>query len=122
MPRRAAILPSWFLPPHPALKRRDRRNGKFRFLRCQNLAGAVEVVLRLAPGPEDIRHPKSASERPRSDLEWRQVTGCTSPLTTITFTLPAFSAWGKSAHWADAYVFDAWGAVLARVAIPGLPD
>jgi len=126
--------PEWYASPGgnppilvfaaaPSVKKTRSKEWEIQIpLRCQNLAGAVEVVLRLAPGPENVRYPKSALERPRSDLEWRQVTGCTSPLTTITFTLPAFSVWGKSAHWADAYVFDAWGAVLARVAIPGLPD
>ena len=81
-------------------------------MRCQNLAGTVEVVLRILP--EHLLDP------PPSEFEARQVSGCTSPLTTVTFTLPASPGWSKSSA-AAVYVFDAWGAVLARVAVPKTP-
>ena len=71
-------------------------------MRCQNLAGAVEVVLRSG-----------------TDQEVKQLTGCTSPRTTITFTLA--DAADKSRPWTDVYVLDAWGTVLARTDIPKLP-
>ncbi|HYA22681.1 MAG TPA: M48 family metalloprotease [Terriglobales bacterium] len=91
-------------------------------IRCENLAGAVEVVLRIVPTAGDVGRPEHFLDQPRSEFELRQVTGCTSPLTTVSFTLPAASDRSKSsAHWADVNVFDAWGAILARVSVPKLP-
>lgn len=111
--------PEWYASPGgnppilvfagtPTVKKTSSKEWEVQIsMRCQNLAGAVEVVLRRVPGP---------------GLEWRQVSGCTSPLTNVTFTLPAASGSSQtSAHWADVYVFDAWGAVLARVAVPKAP-
>jgi len=71
-------------------------------MRCENLAGAVEVVLR------------------DDSSELRQLTGCTSPRTTITFTLaslPARPASGRT----NVYILDADGAVLARADLPRPP-
>lgn len=104
-------------------------------MRCRNLVGAVEVVLRAAstsrPAPEAGAVSGTASATgsivgseliPDSDSELRQLTGCTSPRTTITFTLADSSAPGKpAARWTDVYVLDAWGAVLARADLPKLP-
>jgi hypothetical protein len=83
-------------------------------MRCQNLAGAVEVVLRsdAASGGDAVG--TSLSE---SDGDLRQISGCTSPLTTVTFELFGDSA-KKAAGWTDVYVLDAWGAVLARADVP----
>jgi len=106
-------------------------------MRCQNLVGAVEVVVRAASASDSAfgtGEPGTASatgsivgpERfpdPRdSDSELRQLTGCTSPRTTITFTLADSSEPGKpGARWTDVYVLDAWGTVLARADLPKLP-
>lgn len=126
--------PEWYASPGgnppilvfaaaPSVKKTRSKEWEIQIpMRCQNLVGAVEVVLRLVPGPENVRYVKNPPDGPASDFEWRQVTGCTSPVTTVTFTLPASSDRSKSsAHWADINVFDAWGAVLARVAVPKLP-
>jgi hypothetical protein len=52
----------------------------------------------------------------------RQLTGCTSPTTTIRFTLTDTSVPPKSgAQWTDVYVLDAWGSVLARADLPKSP-
>jgi hypothetical protein len=91
-------------------------------MRCQNLAGAVEVVLRANSTPKKIARSDRSQDQARSDAEIRQLTGCTSPQTTITFTLPDTSGqhW-SGAHRADVYVLDTWGAVLARADVPKLP-
>ncbi len=84
-------------------------------LRCDNLAGAVEVVLHGVSTSGHARHA-------RSKFELREVTGCTSPVTIITFTLPLSPDAGKPAiDWSDVSVLDDWGAVLARMEIPKLP-
>jgi len=94
-------------------------------IRCQNLVGAVEVVLRSssAPGsPIDTVPPVNLPGPPDSDFELRQLTGCTSPRTTITFTLAHSSDRDKSvAPWTDVYVLDARGTILARASLPKLP-
>lgn len=91
-------------------------------MRCQNLAGAVEVVLRTSSTHGKTARPERLPDQPGSDEEIRQLTGCTSPRTTVTFTLADPSNRHKSgAQWTDVYVLDAWGAVLARTDIPKLP-
>ena len=90
-------------------------------MRCQNLAGAVEVVLRAASTRGKTVHSDRLAD-PGSDDEIRQLTGCTSPKTTVTFTLSDSSSRHKSGtQWTDVYVLDAWGAVLARTDVPKLP-
>lgn len=90
-------------------------------MHCENLAGAVEVVLHVGSASGKGTRPERFPDQPRSDLELRQLTGCTSPQTTITFTLAGSSNRSKSGpHWADVYVLDAWGAVLARAEVPKL--
>jgi len=84
-------------------------------MRCDNLAGAVEVVLHGVSTSRDTR-------RAHSKFELREVTGCTSPVTTITFTLSApLDSTHPRMNWTDVSVFDGWGAVLARMEIPKLP-
>lgn len=94
-------------------------------MRCQNLVGAVEVVLgsRSASGSAlDNAWPGRFPDAPDSDFELRQLTGCTSPRTTVTFTLANSSARDKpGTPWTDVYVLDAWGTVLARAGLPKLP-
>jgi hypothetical protein len=88
-------------------------------MRCENLAGAVEVVLRADSASSNVARPERFPDQPDSDSEVRQLTGCTSPRTTIAFTLVASSDRSKpGAHWTDVYVLDAWGAVLARADVP----
>ncbi len=89
-------------------------------LRCENLAGAVEVVLRTTPVATGVRHSRHFLDQAGPEL--REVTGCTSPLTTVTFTFSVPSDGSKpSTHGANVFVFDGWGAVLARVEVPKLP-
>lgn len=84
-------------------------------LRCQNLAGTVEVVLSSGSGSAGTARHAHLSEPSRSDSEISQLTGCTSPKTTITFTLAEPSASQKSGEpWTDVYVLDSFGAVLER--------
>jgi hypothetical protein len=89
-------------------------------MRCENLAGAVEVVLRADSSSGNVAYPEHfLSDQPDSDSELRQVTGCTSPQTTITFTLADSSYRSRpGGYWTDVYVLDAWGAVLARADVP----
>jgi hypothetical protein len=88
-------------------------------MRCQNLAGAVEVVVRADSKPRTQEPLRRLPEGTGSDGELRQLTGCTSPRTTITFTLAEPSGGQKpSTHWTDVYVLDAWGTVLARADVP----
>lgn len=87
-------------------------------MRCENLIGGLEVVLRVASASAHLEHsPGPAS----SGSELRQVTGCTSPRTLITFTLQASERSKPGTHWADLYVLDPGGAILARSDVPKLP-
>lgn len=91
-------------------------------LRCQNLAGAVEVVLRAGSGRGEIARPDRLSDATGSDHEVRQLTGCTSPKTTVTLILADTEVRQKpGVPWTDVYVLDAWGSVLARADVPKLP-
>jgi hypothetical protein len=95
-------------------------------MRCQNLAGAVEVVLRSNPASGEAARPERLSDQIEFDTESerdvRQLTGCTSPKTTVTFTLADTAIRPKpGTQWTHIYVLDAWGAVLARADLPKLP-
>lgn len=94
-------------------------------MRCQNLAGAVEVVLRANSDWKRIKsggQPSDLSDIDGPDSEVRQLTGCTSPRTTVVFTAADLLAkQGAAAKWIDVYVVDAWGSVLARADLPKLP-
>lgn len=88
-------------------------------LRCQNLAGAVEVVLRGISG--HLSPIGNLSEALEADGDARQLTGCTSPKTTITFMVSnAGDGQPHNSEWTDVYVLDSWGAILARADLPKL--
>jgi len=90
-------------------------------MRCQNLSGAVEVVLSGGSARGKLAQTERLPEQATSGEEVRQLTGCTSPRTTVTFTIPDTSDHQKSGiQWTDVYVLDAWGVVLARADIPKL--
>jgi len=106
----------------PTVRKMGSKEWEIRIpMRCANLVGAVEVVLRANSASRNVSRPERFPDQPDSDFELRQLTGCTSPQTTITFTLADFSDRGKpGAHWTDVYVLDAGGAVLARTDAPKL--
>jgi hypothetical protein len=88
-------------------------------MRCQNLSGTVEVVLRTDAEREQIGRAEPVLNPSVSDHEIRQLTGCTSPKTTVTFTFADTEAPRKAgAPWTDVYVLDSWGSVLARADVP----
>jgi hypothetical protein len=91
-------------------------------MRCQNLAGAVEVVLRAGTTREKNARPDRIPESDPldADHEVRQLTGCTSPRTMVTFTIGDPSRNARASQWTDVYVLDAWGSVLARTDLPHL--
>lgn len=90
-------------------------------MRCQNLVGAVEVVLHSRAASSKTSRPDSTPDLSEAGSELRQLTGCTSPRTTITFTLAdTFDRDQAGERWTDVYVLDAWGAVLARADLPKL--
>jgi hypothetical protein len=79
-------------------------------IHCENLAGAVEVVLRT----------KSLEQTP-SLSEVRQLSGCTSPRTTVILTvLQSANERISSSRKNEVYVLDAWGSVLSRTDLPKL--
>jgi hypothetical protein len=75
-------------------------------LRCQNLIGSVEVVLRFTG--------------PNSGLlqEQRQVTGCTSNRTFISFLVPKPNLRKRSSLRAEVSVLDDNGSLLTRALAP----
>lgn len=125
--------PEWYASPGgnppivvfatPTVRRTSSKEWEIQIaMRCENLAGAVEVVLHAVSEPGNAKRSKHSPGRARSDFEQREVTGCTSPVTTITFTLSApFDLSEPGTHRADVSVFDGWGAVLARLEIPKMP-
>jgi len=90
-------------------------------MRCQNLAGTVEVVLSTGSGSAGMARHANLSEPAGLDSEMSQLTGCTSPKTTVTFNLAEPSASQKSGEsWTSVYVLDSFGAVLERADLPKL--
>ena len=88
-------------------------------MRCENLVGAVEVVLRSDEQRNEVMRLGRLPEPSGQDHEIRQLTGCTSPVTTVVFNLPEAEARKRSeTQWTDLYVIDAWGSVLARADLP----
>ncbi len=84
-------------------------------IRCENLVGAVEVVLVSDTRRNETMRLSKLPARADNASEMRQLTGCMSPTTTVTFPVTNDSVRPKSGrHWTDLYVVDAWGAVLAR--------
>jgi len=96
-------------------------------MHCENLVGAVEVVLRERSRSGNASsaptgQPNRPANPPDDGLDSRQLTGCTSPRTTITFTLTDSASPARpQSRWTDVYVLDAWGGVLARADVPRLP-
>jgi Zn-dependent protease with chaperone function len=126
--------PEWYASPGgnppvvvfaepPTVRKTSARGWEVQIpMRCQNLAGAVEVVLHAGASHGASAHPERLPDAPQSDADAHQLTGCTSPKTTVTFTLADTSLEPKhSSHWTDVYILDAWGSVLARADLPKLP-
>ena len=128
--------PEWYASPggnppivvfaeEPTVKKSGTKEWELQIpLRCQNLAGAVEVVLHSASAREKMAPIEQLPESAElgSTDEVRQVTGCTSPKTTVTFSLADATRQQKpGAEWTDVYIVDAWGSVLARADLPKLP-
>ena len=117
------LWPEWYASPggnppvlvfaeEPTVRRTASNQWEVQLpMRCQNLAGAVEVVLRAG-----------SQEQPApSEFEVRQLTGCTSPRTTVTLTLMRSAGTeSPSSQKNEVYVLDAWGSVLARADLPKL--
>ena len=125
--------PQWYASPggnppvvvfadEPTVKKTGSKEWQLQIpMRCQNLAGAVEVVLRASSGRKQSQLPKQPLGVDR-DGDVRQLTGCTSPKTTVVFSLADLESKQKpGTRWTDVYVLDAWGAVLARTELPKLP-
>jgi hypothetical protein len=88
-------------------------------MRCQNLAGAVEVVVHS--GSKKAWLPELSVDRSESADDLHELTGCTSPRTTVTFALgDSGDRKPSQRRWSDVYVLDAWGSVLARTDVPKL--
>ncbi len=128
--------PGWYASPggnppvvvfaeEPTVKKTRSREWQIQIpLRCQNLAGAVEVVLSSgsAQAAHSQRLPEALDSDPDAPQDSRQLTGCTSPTTTVTFTLADSLVRQKpGAVWTEVYVLDAWGTVLARADLPKSP-
>ena len=121
--------PEWYASPggnpptlvfadKPSVKKTRTKQWEIRVpMRCQNLVGAVEVVLQTYTTSSRSHAAKSVSSASEASDEVRQLTGCTSPTTTITFTVTDDS---PKELWAEAFVLDAQGTVLSRAAIPKL--
>jgi len=96
-------------------------------MHCENLVGAVEVVLHAGSASGNVAGsgsawPETLGDQRDTGREMRQLTGCTSPRTIITFTLPDGSDPRQAAaRWSDLYILDAWGAILARADLPKMP-
>jgi hypothetical protein len=90
-------------------------------MHCENLAGAVEVVLRSNPKRETSDGVHRLADSPETG-ELRQLTGCTSPRTTVMFAFENPSdKLTQTPAWTDIYVVDASGSVLARADMPKRP-
>jgi len=110
--------PTLVFADRPSVKKTGAKQWEIRIpMRCQNLVGAVEVVLQTYSAKAATRsntEPLAFDVSPSSE-EVRQLTGCTSPKTTITLTLTDDS---RKEPWAEVFVLDGQGAVLARAAVP----
>ena len=107
----------------PALKKLSGGQWEIQVpMRCANLVGAVEVILRSDSQRNQtmrlVKLPDDSSKTP----EMRQLTGCTSPTTTVTFLITSVQGRHRPQNpWTDLYVIDAWGSVLAREDVPKFP-
>jgi Zn-dependent protease with chaperone function len=90
-------------------------------INCKNLAGTVEVILRVPRAKVAVLSDEAPQKKP-FDFEQRQLTGCTSPLSTISFPLQPSPIHNHSrANLADIYILDDKGVILARANVPKLP-
>ncbi len=106
----------------PILKRVSREQWVLQVpMRCANLVGAVEVVLRSDPQRSETMRLTKLPESSGDTPEMRQLTGCTSPTTTVTFLLKTPTNGRLPQIWTDLYVIDAWGSILAREDVPQFP-
>jgi hypothetical protein len=125
--------PEWYASPGgnppvvvfadpPTVKKTSSREWQIQIpMRCQNLAGAVEVVLIADPKHDETIGVRQLSHAEQFAGEERQLTGCTSPKTTVVFNLADMPRNKSDTRWTDVYVIDAWGSVLARADLPKLP-
>jgi hypothetical protein len=107
----------------PVVKKTGSKEWQLRVpMHCENLVGAVEVVLRADVERKEVMRRGRLPETADDNHEIRQVTGCTSPTTTVVFTLSDAETQRKAdTHWTDLYVIDASGSVLARADLPKFP-
>jgi hypothetical protein len=134
----AHLWPEWYASPggnppvvvfadEPTVRKTGTKDWEVQIpLRCQNLAGAVEVVLASLSRHGAAEHAEKLADQlapgAESQADTRQLTGCTSPRTTVTFNLGESSIHlTPESRWTDIYVLDAWGSVLARADLPKLP-
>lgn len=113
--------PTLVFADKPSVKRVRPREWEIRVpMRCQNLVGAVEVVLETYAGSSVFpsRPEPVAPDAATSSDEVRELTGCTSPKTTVTFKVSDVS---RKELWAEVFVLDGQGAVLSRGTVPRLP-
>ncbi len=129
------LWPEWYISPggnppvvvfaeEPAVRKNSSNEWLIQVpIRCQNLAGAVEVVLRGGSGGSGGQASDGKSQRQAAGTkehvhELRQASGCTSPRSMITFNVGADHPSHAEERWTEIYVFDERGAVLARAEIP----
>lgn len=107
----------------PVVKKTGSREWQLRVpMHCANLVGAVEVVLRADVERKEVMRRGRLPETKDDNHEIRQLTGCTSPTTTVVFTLSDAETQPKAdTRWTDLYVIDASGSVLARSDLPKFP-
>lgn len=102
----------------PTVRRKDSGMWEVQLpMRCQNLVGAVEVVIENDPSALSER--LTQTDQRQSPSEVRQLTGCTSPRTTVSFTLTS-TRQQSGTRGPEIYVLDVWGGVLARADVPTL--
>ncbi len=121
------LWPEWYASPggnppivvfadEPKVKKNGFEQWEIKVpMRCQNLAGAVQVVLLSRPLGAQVA---ASLERPAGVAEARQLTGCTSPTTTITFIVEGADRTKELV--VDVFVLDSRGAVLTRAEVPRL--
>jgi len=127
----AHLWPAWYASPggnppvvvfteQATLRKMNKADWEITIpLRCQNLAGAVEVLVEEHSGPQANIYARRVDAAPKPPAYIRQVTGCTSPKTTITLQLGDLPEGSKSGlQIGDIYVLDSWGSVLARAHLP----
>ena len=93
--------------------------GGFDSASMPELAGAVEVLVEEHSGTKPNIHSQTVNHTPNPGVEIRQVTGCTSPKTTVTFLFNDLQGKNKAGlQISNIYVLDSLGSVLARADLP----